>query len=59
MRAVLNFLVVVAAGVMLADAITHAQGTTALFNGFGKLWQISVDGMLGQTSAKANANTKK
>jgi hypothetical protein len=59
MRAVLNFLVVVAAGVMLADAITHKEGTETLFNGFGKLWQISVDGMLGQTSSKAAANTKK
>ena len=50
MRGVLNLAVIVAGGVMLADLVIHAQGTTALFNGLGGLWKTSVNGMLGQTS---------
>lgn len=50
MRGVLNLAVIVAGGVMLADLVVHSQGTTALFNGIGNLWKISVNGMLGSTS---------
>lgn len=50
MRGILNLAVVIAGGVMLADAIANAQGTTALFNGVGSLWQMSINGMLGKAS---------
>lgn len=50
MRSVLNVAVIVAGGVMLADVLIHPQGTSALFNGLGNLWKISVNGMLGTTS---------
>lgn len=50
MRGILNLAVIIAGGVMLADLVIHAQGTTALFNGVGNLWKVSVNGMLGKTS---------
>jgi hypothetical protein len=50
MRGVLNLAVIVAGGVMLADLVKNVAGTTALFNGIGNLWKISVNGMLGQSS---------
>lgn len=50
MRGILNLAVIIAGGVMLANLVTHSQGTTALFNGIGQLWKISVNGMLGRTS---------
>jgi hypothetical protein len=49
MRAVLNVVVVVAGGVMLADVLIHPAGTNSLFAGLGGLWKTSVNGMLGQT----------
>lgn len=45
-----NLAVIVAGGVMLADMITHADGTKAFFNGIGGLWKVSVNGMLGKPS---------
>lgn len=50
MRGILNLAVLVAGGVMLANLVHNASGTTALFNGMGNLWKISVNGMLGKTS---------
>lgn len=47
---IINLFVIVAGGVMLADMIANAQGTTAFFNGIGSLWKISVNGMLGKSS---------
>lgn len=37
-------------GVILANMIAHAKGTTAFFNGVGGLWGSSVNGLLGKTS---------
>lgn len=50
MRGILNLAVIIAGGVMLANLTIHSQGTTALFNGVGNLWKVSVNGMLGKTS---------
>lgn len=50
MRGIVNLAVFVAGGVMLANVIANPQGTTALFNGIGNLWKISVNGMLGRAS---------
>lgn len=49
MRGVLNLAVVIVGGVMLADLVTHSQGTQTLFNGLGMLWGTSMKGLLGQT----------
>jgi hypothetical protein len=46
---VINLFVIVAAGVILADMIANAKGTTALFNGLGGIWKTSVNGMLGKS----------
>lgn len=46
---IINLFVIVAVGVMLADLVGNANGTTALFNGLGGLWSSSINGMLGKT----------
>lgn len=50
MRGILNLAIVVAGGVIVANMVHNAQGTSALFNGIGSLWKISVNGMLGKSS---------
>ena len=40
-------------GVILANMVAHASGTTAFFNGLGNLWGRSINGLLGQSSALA------
>lgn len=45
-----NLAALIVSGVILADMIIHASGTTAFFNGVGNLWHISINGLLGQTS---------
>jgi hypothetical protein len=47
---IVNLFVLMAIGVMLADMIMNANGTTSLFNGLSSLWKIGVNGMLGKTS---------
>lgn len=47
---VVNLLVIVAVGVILADMIAHASGTNALFKGVSGMWTTSVNGMLGKPS---------
>lgn len=37
-------------GVIVANMIANAQGTTAFFNGLGNLWGRSINGLLGQAS---------
>lgn len=37
-------------GVILANMIAHAAGTTAFFNGLGNLWGRSINGLLGSTA---------
>lgn len=44
-----NLLALIVGGVILADMIVHASGTTAFFNGIGSLWTTSINGLLGQT----------
>lgn len=52
MRGFLNLAVLIVFGVMLAGMIMpkNVPGTTALFNGMGNLWKMSINGLLGQTS---------
>lgn len=50
MKPVLNLFVLALIGGMLANAIAHAEGTKALFNGVSGLWQIGMNGVLGQTT---------
>jgi hypothetical protein len=47
---VMNLFVIMAVGVILADMIANASGTSALFNGTANLWKIGVNGMLGKSS---------
>lgn len=47
---VINLLVIIAFGVILADMIANATGTNALFGGMANLWKIGVNGMLGKSS---------
>lgn len=35
-------------GVIIANMIVNAQGTTAFFNGLGGLWGMSINGLLGK-----------
>lgn len=50
MSGVVNLLVIVAIGVILADMIKNFNGTKALFQGVSGMWTTSVNGMLGKTS---------
>jgi hypothetical protein len=47
---VVNLMVIIAMGVIVADLVTHASGTNALLGGTANLWKIGVNGMLGKTS---------
>lgn len=47
---VMNLLVLIAIGVILADLIKNADGTKALFSGLSNIWTVGVNGMLGKTS---------
>jgi len=49
-RGILNLATVIVGGVMLADLVANSQGTTALFDGIGKLWSTSINGLLGKAS---------
>lgn len=51
MRGILNLAVVIVGGVMLADLVANSSGTTALFNGVGSIWQMSINGLLGKSSS--------
>lgn len=46
----IQLLVFVVIGVILANMIAHASGTKAFFNGLGGLWGKSINGLLGKTS---------
>jgi hypothetical protein len=48
MGQVFNILVIVAAGVMLADLVANPKGTGTIINGVTSLWGTSVNGMLGK-----------
>lgn len=40
-------------GVIIANMIVHAAGTTAFFNGLGNLWGRSINGLLGSSTPLA------
>lgn len=46
----INLGALIVIGVILANMIAHAQGTTAFFNGLGGLWGKSINGLLGKAS---------
>lgn len=46
----LNLGMLIVIGVILAMMIKNAAGTTSFFNGLGKLWGTSINGLLGKTS---------
>ena len=48
---VMNLLVLAAGGIILADLVKNASGTSSLLQGIIRMWQISVNGMLGQTTS--------
>lgn len=50
MSGIVNLLVIVAIGVILADMIKNVSGTNSLFSGISGMWKTSVNGMLGKTS---------
>jgi purine-cytosine permease-like protein len=45
---VVNIFVIMAVGIILADMVANANGTSALFNGMGGIWKTGVNGMLGK-----------
>lgn len=47
---IFNVLVIIVGGVMLADLVTHPQGTSTIINGLQGWWGTSVNGLLGKTS---------
>lgn len=51
MRGILNLATVIVGGVMLADLVANSAGTSALFDGVGKLWSTSINGLLGKASS--------
>jgi len=55
MRGILNLLVVIVGGVMLADLVANSTGTKTLFDGVGGLWQMSINGLLGKSSTGSGA----
>jgi hypothetical protein len=48
--AIIELGVLIVVGVILANMIANAAGTTAFFNGLGGLWGKSINGLLGKTS---------
>lgn len=47
---VMNLLVIIAIGVIIADMVANMAGTNALWSGVAGMWKIGVNGMLGKTS---------
>lgn len=41
---------IIVVGVILANMIKNAKGTTAFFGGLGNLWGKSINGLLGKPS---------
>lgn len=58
MRSATNLIVIILAGVIIADLIApgHIDGTKALFNGVSNLWATSVNGMLGNAPSGGTSN---
>lgn len=55
---VINLLVIVAVGVIIAELVTKSTGTANLFGGLANIWAIGVNGMLGNaTNPQTGATT--
>ena len=50
MARVFSLAALVVAGVIVADILTHPQGTAAASTGVNSLWKTSVNGLLGKTA---------
>lgn len=50
--AIIELGVLIVVGVILANMIANASGTTAFFNGLGGLWGTSINGLLGKPNTK-------
>lgn len=50
----LNLGMLIIIGVILANMIANAAGTTAFFNGLGGLWGTSINGLLGKPSTQTS-----
>lgn len=46
----ISLMALIAIGVVIANMIKNAAGTTAFFNGIGGLWGRSINGLLGSTT---------
>ena len=57
MSGVINLLVIVAIGVIIADLVGHIGGTNALLGGVSNMWTTSVNGMLGNTTSPTGVAT--
>jgi len=53
-----NLIILIVAGVILADAVAHVAGTKALFNGFNILWDIGTNPTDTAILSTPLANTK-
>lgn len=55
MRSVINLVVIIAVGVIIADLVTpgHIPGTTAVLKGSSNLWTIGVNGLLGTPTTRS------
>lgn len=54
-----HLIIVIVAGVILADAVANIAGTNALFSGFGLLWNIGTQPTNTSLIKTPTANTKK
>jgi hypothetical protein len=59
MANILNLFVIMAVGVILADLVAHAGGTSTLFCGVSSLWGIGVAGMMGNPPPAYNCSAGK
>lgn len=46
----INLAMLIVIGVILANMIANANGTSSFFNGLGGLWGTSINGLLGKPS---------
>lgn len=44
-------------GVIVANMIVNASGTTAFFNGLGGLWGMSINGLLGKPTTTTGSTS--
>jgi len=51
---IINLGALIVIGVIIANMIANAKGTTAFFNGLGGLWGTSINGLLGKPSTQTS-----